>query len=208
MSQNPTMWYNKAEITDQDLIKGIQNNEDVIIRYVYKKYFPGIRAMIFTFRDTRLIADDVFQEGLTRAVINIRNGKFEGRSSFNTYLTGICRNICLKEIIKNPTQPLYDNIEIAERKEVEIEGLIQRIAELKKKMEADCLKIIDLRFRLDEIESFRALNRDIGNRKFEEIAEILSIEPENARQRFGRCLEKLKKMLSHDIVWNELVSTN
>ena len=42
--------------------------------------------------------EDIYQDGFTIAVVNIRNGKFRGESSFSTYLNSICRNICLKKL--------------------------------------------------------------------------------------------------------------
>ena len=43
-------------------------------------------------------AEDVFQEGLRRMIVNIRNGLFEGRSSLKTYHYRICRNLWVSQL--------------------------------------------------------------------------------------------------------------
>ena len=88
--------------SDQDIIiKGILSNDPSTIKSIYNDQFDKISAMVNNFMYINLEPDDVFQEGLTRAVINIRKGVFKGDSSFSTYLYGICRNLCLKEYLLN-----------------------------------------------------------------------------------------------------------
>ena len=93
--------------SDNELIKGIKINEDWAVGYVYKTQFKTIKKMVYSFRNTILEPEDIFQEGLTRIILNIRKGKFRGESSLSTYFNSICRNICLK-ILANPN-PLPTN---------------------------------------------------------------------------------------------------
>jgi len=79
------------------LIQGIKQGDSKVIRQVYRQDFAKIKTMVNNFQYIDLDAQDVFQEGLTRAIMNIRRGMFKGESAFSTYLYGICRNICLKE---------------------------------------------------------------------------------------------------------------
>jgi DNA-directed RNA polymerase sigma subunit (sigma70/sigma32) len=63
-------------------------------------------------------------------------------------------------------------------------------------MDPICREIIDIRFGLDQHSHLE--NAQLGhhmNHKFEDIGKRLGIEPDNARQRFKRCMEKLRSML-------------
>jgi len=89
LSQSFVFGYNKIKFTEIEILEGITSNNDHMIRYIYKNFFPGIKSMVHSFHALFLDAEDVFQEGLTRAVINVREQKFNGTSSFYTYLTSI-----------------------------------------------------------------------------------------------------------------------
>ncbi|HCT72019.1 MAG TPA: hypothetical protein DF409_14660 [Bacteroidales bacterium] len=79
---------------------------------------------------------------------------------------------------------------------------------LKEKMDEKCRQIIDLRFGLGRPDMNKS-NEPGENHsvKFEDIAVMLGIEADNARQRFRRCIEKLREAVFSDTVWKNLVST-
>jgi len=200
--------YNKQKYSESEILEGLTQESDVMISYIYKNYFPGIKLMVFRFHSLILDAEDVFQEGLTRAILNIRDQKFKGGSTFNTYLTSICRNICLKELDRAKKIPAsdYNPAEYLEP-DFDQEELISRIITLKDRMDENCRYIIDLRFGLPTENDQEYLDGSADNNvRFEEIARKLKIEPDNARQRFRRCLEKLKEILLADNVWKEINS--
>jgi len=208
LSQSSLFRYNKEKYNETEILNGILNNNDPMIRYIYRSYFPGIKSMVGSFHNLSLDAEDVFQEGFTRAVINVREKKFNGASTFYTYLTSICRNVCLKEL-KRPT-----NFQEIENNPIEIEGsdtysedLINTMIAIKSKMDDACKQIIDLRFGLLKDAELKDRKADgFDNTRFEEIAKQLNIEVDNARQRFRRCLEKFKIVLSKDPLWRELTN--
>ena len=208
LSQFSLFGYNKEKFDEWKILSGILNNNDNMIRYIYKSYFPGIKSMVGSFHNLSLDAEDIFQEGLTRAVINVRDQKFNGTSSFYTYLTSICRNICLKELQRSgkKIEAINYTIENVEQDNYQ-EELIDRMTAVKNKMDEACKQIIDLRFGLRKSDDLEIVNSDsIENMKFEEIARQLNIEADNARQRFRRCFEKFKMALSLDHSWKELTN--
>ena len=206
MSHSIVFGYNKKKHSESEILEGINGNDDKMISYIYKNYYPGIKSMTNSFNNKYLDSDDVFQEGLTRAIINVKENKFNGTSSFYTYLTSICRNVCLKEIQKSmktndlgksDAEPVYI--------ETSNDELINRMIILKDRMDEACRQIIDLRFGIKKDKPFwLGEEESIENIRFEEIAKQLNIETDNARQRFKRCFEKLKNALSGDHLWNEL----
>ena len=180
----------KAEKTETvQIIEAILNNDSKIIRQVYDQQFNRIKIMVNNFKYLELDAKDVFQEGLTRAIVNVRNGRFKGESSFSTYLYGICRNICLKNYNKNKgvfTSEIADHTDQVEDDHFE---LLQIINAEKEKLGDECREIIDLRFGLES---------PIDSTRFDQIALLLKIKSDNARQRFGRCFAKLMKLLQQN----------
>ena len=191
MSHSKTVGYNKANTSDEHIIMGIKNHHDKVIEKVYKEYHQRIRTMVFTFRNTKLDPDDIFQEGLTRAILNIREGRFRGESSFLTYLNGICRNICLKELSHQQNEPIGIRDFSVENEGTDFEAL-EKLVKIRERMEEKCRTIIDLRFGLGENESSKGAS-------FDEIAVSLDLTPENARQRFKRCMDKLREFVNKDI---------
>ena len=193
MSQTIRNKYNKIAYSENDLIEGIIQNQDRAIREIYKTQYVAIKKMVYTFRNTILEPEDIFQEGLTRALMNVRNGKFNRQSTFSTYLNGICRNICLKQLNQQK------NIPIPEEKTPDIHEedlyyeMLSLINLIKTRLNTNCREIIDLRFNQDkQIDTLNPKKKLAG---FEEIAGRLNITTENARQRFKRCLEQLREMV-------------
>ena len=194
MSQTITLKYNRLAYAEEDLLTGIRENKEWAIREIYKNQYNGIKKMVYTFKNTTLDPEDIFQDGLTRAIMNIRAGKFNGDSSFTTYLNSICRNICLKELSRNKAVPMQEIPIPEEKAEDNYYELLVFINQLKNKLGTSCREIIDLRFK----QADRDTPEPVTDNKlsgFEEIATQLQITPANARQRFKRCLDQLREMV-------------
>ena len=192
--------------TDKEIIKGILEDDNKTLRYIYQKYYPKIKIMVMTFRNVNLIVDDIFQEGLTRAIINIKDGKFEGRSSFLTYLSGICKNICFKELsnIKH-TSSAVENLPEENEDQANFE-LIKFVLQLKDSLDTKCIEIINYRFGLNKNQNIFIEQKKPENVRFEVIAEKLGIKADNARQRFKRCIEKLQENILNHPEFSEYLS--
>jgi RNA polymerase sigma factor (sigma-70 family) len=205
MSQNIISLDKKTTYSEQDIIKGIIEDNDMLIRFLYKKFYPGIKTMVRSFHNLRFDPDDIFQEGLTRAIINIKNGKFQGRSSFYTYLNSICHHICLQELKSvQGNYPVMENIPDDSGINDNDQDAIVLLLKMKEKMDQSCREIIDVRFGLglEHVLDDEQLGHH-QNLKFEEIGKILGIEPDNARQRFKRCMEKLRQTLFSNPAWSD-----
>jgi len=85
VSQTIRNKYNKIAYSEKDLIERIILNQDWAIREIYKTQYVAIKKMVYTFKNTTLEPEDIFQEGLTRAIMNIRNGKFNRQSKKHTH---------------------------------------------------------------------------------------------------------------------------
>jgi len=187
--------------TEAELIEGIKKNDPKTIRHIYASEFGRIKSMVLGFKNLQLDAEDIFQEGLTRAVINIRNGEFKGDSAFSTYLYGICRNLCLKEYNRNKPY-LMSTFRDSRNEETESDhfDLLHLVLHVKQRLSEECRTLFDLRFGLQE-----GCAAENGMR-FEEIARKLGINAAGARQKFKRCLDKLKMQLKEHPLFHELTA--
>jgi RNA polymerase sigma factor (sigma-70 family) len=174
---------------EKKLVDGLLNGDPKIINYIYRRNMPVIMDMKHQYPNMILEADDVLQEGMTRALINVRAGKFNKQSSFHTYLYGICKNICLKETEKTKKTEEVENQLINEANDDNYFDLLKTVLLVKNRMGDKCLKIINMRFNLDRKETGAEENQKLL--PFDQIAEKLGLEADNARQRYSRCLKKL-----------------
>ena len=83
---------------EDEMIRGIRqggSSLEEVLGFIYHQ--SGYRQSILQFIQRRKgsleDAEDIFQEGISRMVISIQQGKFEGKSSIRTYLTTICKNL-------------------------------------------------------------------------------------------------------------------
>ena len=66
--------------SEKELEMGLQAEDAEIIKYIYRNYFRVIKLMVTNFNNKTLDAEDIFQEGIVRMILNIRNGRFKGQS--------------------------------------------------------------------------------------------------------------------------------
>jgi len=181
-----------TDYSDEAILRGIRENSNAVFGNIYKWYYPKIKRMVWSFRNTLLQPDDVFQEGLTRVVMNIRNGKFRGDSSFYTYLNSTCRNICLKELTKYRHTEITGDVAEEESDNLEIVGAL---AAMVSRLDENCQNIIDLRFNLTAQNNIEDPEEARKSLPFDVVAEKTGLSTANARQRFKRCLGKLRELV-------------
>lgn len=178
------------KLGEKELVEGLKDGNGEIIRFVYRRNLPSIKKMLRGFPVSAMQEEDILQEGLVRAITNIKAGKFNGLSSVHSYFYAICKNICLHEYRKlKQFEQLEGELPVESCDEDHYYDLLSLVLEVKSRLSKDCNEIIEMRFRLREENSVS----DGSNRllDFETIAARIGIKPDNARQRFSRCLEKL-----------------
>lgn len=92
--------------SDESFIAAILSEEgtpDQTLGSLYESeaWWNGIFRLVQDSGGSREDAEDVFQEGLRRMIVNIRNGLFEKRSSLKTYHYRICRNLWVSQLRKD-----------------------------------------------------------------------------------------------------------
>ena len=85
-----------AKYTSKEILEGIFNNNQLIVKHVYDLYFFPISNYIIKNGGTIDDAWDVFQDGIMVIYEQIKADKLKLSSSFFTYLYSICKYRWLK----------------------------------------------------------------------------------------------------------------
>ncbi|GJM34945.1 MAG: hypothetical protein DHS20C18_39460 [Saprospiraceae bacterium] len=96
--------------TDDALVKAIKYGDreaDRAITYLLNRDFGKIKNLVIQRNGSEADAEDVFQEGLTALILNIRRGVYRGESAVSTYLHGICKGIWYKRFLKQVRETDY-----------------------------------------------------------------------------------------------------
>jgi len=178
------------KFSEEELLTGLEHGDGKIISFIYKRNLPAMRKMASQYPNMIFEAEDVLQEGMTRMIMNVRSGRFLGKSSIHSYLYSICRNICFKQYAGVTTVSMNDWVpELSEVNDPDYFDLLQIVIDSKGKLDEKCIEIIDMRFQLNDKKASTSDDNKLMD--FEHIAELIGIKADNARQRFSRCLEKL-----------------
>lgn len=185
---NPTS--EQIRESEAALIEAIQNRNEYEIASLYHKNFEKVKRMVWAFKNVTLDPEDIFQEGFSLAIFNVQEGKFRAESSFSTYLISICRNLCLKQLSRNNPLELTEHHDVMDQ--TSDLDVFNALISFKQQLGNKCREVIDLRFTLGE-----EVNEEHPNKcmSFDEIAYRLEITSVSARQRFKRCLDKLKELV-------------
>lgn len=177
-------------VDESETIESIRLNNQKVIATLYYQNQVKVKKMVWAFKNLSLDPDDIYQEGFSLAVFNVQEGKFRAESSFSTYLVGICRNLCLKQLSKAGTLELTENYDLID--EMQEHDLLNELIKFKQQLGDKCKEVIDLRFTMGDVINERTPNKCLS---FDEIAVQLDITAVSARQRFKRCLDNLRELV-------------
>ncbi len=82
---------------DKNYVQGILCNDLTTVSEIYNKFFPKIKSYVLNKNGILEDAQDVFQEALIIIFRKARETNFELRSSFYSFLYGICKNLWLQK---------------------------------------------------------------------------------------------------------------
>jgi RNA polymerase sigma-70 factor (ECF subfamily) len=164
--------------------------EELVVMYQKQVYNLGYRMM-----GSEEDACDMAQEAFLKAFRSIR--KFNGKSSFGTWVYRIAVNVCIDELRRRKKVKLYpvvhnDNPETGSGKLITDTGDLpeERIErqETRKQVQRAINRLA---------EDYRAIIilRDIQGRTYQEIAEILDINIGTVKSRISRARQSLKEEL-------------
>lgn len=88
-----------AEESDWDLVVAAKNGEDLAFEILVKRYKARIFSLALRITRNREDAQDVVQQSFQNAFVHLQ--KFQGKSTFSTWLTQIAINEALMSLRKN-----------------------------------------------------------------------------------------------------------
>ena len=88
------------DFTDKEILESLKNDNNEVVRYIYRRYLPMIRLLVYNFGGSEEDSKDIFQEALCILIKNIRQEDFILKYKFITYVYSICVNLCKRELEK------------------------------------------------------------------------------------------------------------
>jgi RNA polymerase sigma factor (sigma-70 family) len=95
------------EYSDQEIIKCLQNRESYVVCYLYDRYLPLIRHMVYLKGGTSEDAKDIFQNALIVMVEKLDNSEFVLTCKFKTFLYCVSVNLWLTVITQRKNAEKY-----------------------------------------------------------------------------------------------------
>jgi len=185
---------------EESLLEGIRLHDSDTLEYIYKKFYPSVKAFVNNNSGNDDDARDVFQEAIVVIFRKVNDESFAITCSFKTYVYAIVKNLWLKELEKRKTSGVTlkteGDFEVAE--ETPIDGSFgdpksERYKLYQKHfltLSEDCQKVLRLFF---------------AKQSLKEISQIMGFGSEKyAKKRKFQCKEILIKRIKNDPEFNKI----
>ena len=86
------------ELNEQELLKGLADNDRHATETIYKKYFKMVQSLVLSNNGNGDDAKDVFQEGMMVLYEKSNLPDFTLQCQIKTYLYSVCRRLWLKRL--------------------------------------------------------------------------------------------------------------
>lgn len=86
--------------SDEEIILGIKNKDEYIIKYIYNSLLPVVKSYVTKNSGDEFNAEDLFQEALIIIFDKARKDVINLTCNFNTYFVAICKKLWLNELRK------------------------------------------------------------------------------------------------------------
>lgn len=180
---------NNSTPTDNEVILGILNNSESVLKRLYTAYFPMVLKLIVNNNGTPDDAKDIYQEAIIVLYNKVKGGDFELTSKLKTFIYSVCRRLWLKRLtqlnryggdIRDYEEYLPvddDEAELHGERDIQFGKMQSALGQLGE----PCKTII---------EDFY-----IRNRSMQEICEEFGYtNADNAKTQKYKCLQRLKKL--------------
>ena len=83
---------------EESLLEGIRLHDSDTLEYIYKKFFPSVKAFVNSNSGNDDDARDVFQEAIIAIYRRVNDDSFAITCSFKTFVYAVVKNLWLKEL--------------------------------------------------------------------------------------------------------------
>lgn len=178
----------KATYTDLEYIQGLKNNNDVVLRALYKKFYNLVLKYVVNNSGNSELAADVYQETIIVLYENVQKPTFELNCQLQTYIFSIAKRLWLKQL-RNHGKVIRFN----EDEEDDLVDVSEEITDHLNK-ESDIEKMTASMETLGE--PCKTILKDfyVYKLNMEEIAEKFGYtNADNAKTQKYKCLQRLKR---------------
>ena len=191
---------NMQKISDNDLVKLFQNENNAALEELIKRHKKSIFTAIYLLVKNRSLAEDIFQETFIKIIQTLRNGNYNEEGKFVGWAVRVARNLTidyLRKINKDVTitdsqgNDIFSYLVIAETHNKEAQ-LIQYQTEQ---------QIKKLVLNLPEEQKLVVILRHWANLSFKEIAEQTGVSVNTALGRMRYALANIRKQLEENKVF-------
>jgi len=174
--------------TDSEVILGILNNSESVLKRLYVAYFPMVLQLIINNSGDGDDAKDIYQEAIIILYNKVKTGDFELSSKLKTYIYSVCRRLWLKRL-SQISRYGGDIKDFEEYLSVDDETENNNERDIQFNKMGDALRLLG--------EPCKAIIEDfyINNRSMQEICENFGYtNADNAKTQKYKCLQRLKKL--------------
>ncbi len=183
----------KATYTDLEFIEGLRNNQDVVLRALYKKYYNLVLKYVVNNSGNSEAAADIYQETIIVLYENVQKPGFELNCQLQTFIFSIAKRLWLKQLRNNG-----HTLRLKEDEEEEVVDVSEELSDHLKK-ESDIEKMNACMEELGE--PCKTLLKDfyVYKLSMEEISEKFGYtNADNAKTQKYKCLQRLKRNFFED----------
>lgn len=180
-------------VTEQ-IVKGLLENDQKVIRYIYKNYFAAVEKFVTTNRGSKEDTWDIFQESLIIVFEKLRVNSSCISKTFPGYLYGVCKYQWIRRIREN----------MQDQTEVEVDDWLMPKLEYDQIMsEVESIAVKEKRDRIFQ-EAYVSLKKDcqrlidlvINGCNIEEITDYMDFSSvKYAFRKRQKCRERLMKQV-------------
>lgn len=171
-------------MNDEALTELVNDHKYKLVAKNLYRYFPAVLKFVRGAGGSRQEAEDVFQDGLLIFFRKVEQGNFEGRSSAQTYLYGICKHLWLDELRRKKRAVNLQDLEVTDEPvySAEEHQLLRRAEQAFQMLGQKCKDLLMLFY--FKRESLVSIAKQLG----------FSSDKVAKNQKY-RCLEKAKEHL-------------
>lgn len=178
----------KVAYSDLEFIQGLKNNNDVVLRALYKKYYNIVLKYVVNNSGNSELAADVYQETIIVLYETVQKPEFVLNCQLQTFIFSIAKRLWLKQLRKSGQITRFKDDE-----EDEVVDVSEEISEHLQK-ESDIEKMTSCMENLGE--PCKTILKDfyVYKLSMDEISEKFGYtNSDNAKTQKYKCLQRLKR---------------
>lgn len=184
--------------SDWELIQAFKQGNEEVFEEIVRRYQKKVYNTTYRMTGNPEDANDLAQEVFIRVYRNLE--RFQGKSSFSTWLFTIATNICRDEMRKRhrrvAVQSLSEPIHMEDgdlEREIADESMTPEILSLNRELHDEIQAVID---ELPAEQKEVIVLRELQEFSYEEIAEIAGVSLGTVKSRISRARMNMRKSLS------------